>query len=373
LPARVVCFGATGYTGRLVASALVAAGVETIVAGRDAGRLSALARELGDLEHVQADARDTSWLRRVLRRGDVLLSTVGPFAVHGDGAIEAALEAGAHYLDCCGEPAFIRRVFAHYDPRARRADVALLPAIGSDFVPGNLAAALALEATEEPGSAVQVGYFMLGAGSLRQALSSGTLASLAEALLAPGFTFRDGRVSDEAGGRRSRAFEVDGRERWGISIGSTEALSLPHRYPSLREVDVYLGWLGDRSRHVPRLAAAGALAQRVPVLAPAQRRLARSLASASASAGVAGPDAARRAAVVTHVVAEALSPRRNVVARVALRGLNPYDYTAGILAWVASRLAADGVAVRGAAGPAEAFSVQDLVQGNAEAGMHVVS
>src|SRR5205807_1941846 len=46
---------------------------------------------------------------------DVLVSTVGPFVRWGAPAIEAAIDAGAVYIDSSGEPAFIRRVFEDYE------------------------------------------------------------------------------------------------------------------------------------------------------------------------------------------------------------------------------------------------------------------
>ena len=73
-----------------------------------------------------------------------MLATVGPFARFGDPAAEAAIEAGASYLDSTGEPAFIRRVFERFGPRAERAAVGMVTAFGYDWVPGNLAGALAL-------------------------------------------------------------------------------------------------------------------------------------------------------------------------------------------------------------------------------------
>src|ERR1035437_2921878 len=88
-------------------------------------------------------------------RGDVLVSTVGPFARWGAPAVEAALAAGAHYIDSTGEGVFISRVFEEWGPRAASAGVGLLTAFGYDFVPGNLAGGLAL--AEAGGDAARAG------------------------------------------------------------------------------------------------------------------------------------------------------------------------------------------------------------------------
>ena len=121
MPGRIVLFGATGYTGRLTAEALVARGDRPVLAGRSAERLARAGRaELGGLETAVADVADPASVRALVEPGDVIVATVGPFARWGDPAVEAAIDAGACYLDSTGEPAFIRRVFERFGP-ARRA------------------------------------------------------------------------------------------------------------------------------------------------------------------------------------------------------------------------------------------------------------
>src|SRR4051812_24197687 len=141
---RIVVFGATGYTGRLIAERLVAAGVRPVLAGRSSERLEALAEQLGGLEHVRADAMRANTVFEVAGSADVLISTVGPFMKWGLPAVRAAVAAGCTYLDTTGEPEFIRRVFEEFGPPAGRSGAALLTAMGYDFAPGVLAGALAL-------------------------------------------------------------------------------------------------------------------------------------------------------------------------------------------------------------------------------------
>src|SRR3954463_12968786 len=152
---RIVVFGATGYTGRLVAERLVAQGARPVLAGRDEARLSELASALGGLETARADAMRQNSVFDLVESGDVLVSTVGPFVKWGLPAARAAIAAGATYLDSTGEAAFIRRVFEELDAPARRSGAALLTAMGYDFAPGSLAGALALE--EAGGAAARGG------------------------------------------------------------------------------------------------------------------------------------------------------------------------------------------------------------------------
>src|SRR4051794_38895824 len=166
MAARIVLFGATGFTGRLTAERLVAHGERPVLAGRDPARLKALADSLGaDLETVKADVLRGNSVHSMVDAGDVLLSTVGPFVKYGEPALRAAIAAKAIYLDSTGEPAFIRRVFEEFDGPARANGATLMTAMGFDFVPGTLAGALAVEEAGDAAARVDVGYYSLGAGA----------------------------------------------------------------------------------------------------------------------------------------------------------------------------------------------------------------
>lgn len=359
---RIVLFGATGYTGELTARALVARGARPLLAGRTESRLRALGDQLGGLDHAVADVSRPESVRALVETGDVLVSTVGPFARWGGPAVEAAIAAGAHYLDSTGEPPFIRRVFEAYGPRAQAAGCALVTAFGYDWVPGNLAGALALRDAGGAATAVRIGYFMTGGGSM----SGGTRASTAGAMLEPSFAWRGGRIVTERGGRRLHGFEVrPGKRLDGISVGSSEHFGLPAVEPGLREVDVYLGWFGPASRAVQAFGAAVALATSVPGV----RAALQGLAARAVKGSTGGPDATARAKSGSLVIAEALDAAGAVLAQVRLEGVNGYDFTAGILAWGADRAAAGAVHGTGALGPVGAFGLDALEAGAAEAGI----
>src|SRR5688500_17338274 len=137
---RIVVFGASGYTGSLIAERLAAGGAEPVLDGRDTPRLGGLAERLGGLQVAKADALRQNSVVALVGKGDVLVSTVGPFTRYGAVAVRAAIAAGAVYLDSTGEPTFIRRVFEQFGRAAERNGAALLTAQGFDWVPGALAA-----------------------------------------------------------------------------------------------------------------------------------------------------------------------------------------------------------------------------------------
>jgi short subunit dehydrogenase-like uncharacterized protein len=354
-----VLFGATGYTGRLTAEALAAAGARPVLAGRDPARLRALAARLGGLPVAEADTSRPGSVRALVGAGDVLVSTVGPFLTRGEPAVRAALEAGATYLDSTGEPPFLRRVFEEFGPRAE-GRCALVPAFGYDFVPGNLAGALAL--SEAPAATrVTVWYFTTGPGGF----SSGTLASGAGQLLEPGFAWRDGRLRRERTARRVRSFRVGGRDRLAVSYAGSEHYTLPRFAPGLREVDVYLGWFGRRSRAVQAVSAVGAPLARLPGVRPLARAAAGPLARRTGQ----GPAEATRRAGRSLVVAIAADDQGRERARVHLQGPDPYTLTARLLAWAATHAATVGLQGTGALGPVDAFGLATLQAGATTAGL----
>jgi short subunit dehydrogenase-like uncharacterized protein len=373
MPARIVVFGATGYTGRLVAERLVAGGERPLLAGRSEQRLTELAERLGGLEWQVADVQRPDSVRALVARGDVLVSTVGPFVKWGEPAVRAALAAPAVYLDSTGEPPFIRRVFEEFGPAAERAGATLMTAMGYDFVPGALAGALALEealrgeaggAAGDQGSAerVDVGYYALGAGP--GALSRGTRASMVGIALEPGFAFRAGRLRSVRSAERVREFTVRGRPRPALSVGGAEHFGLPAAYGQLREVNVYLGWFGPLARAAQAATLAGSAVRRVPGV-PAALRFAGERLMALGS----GPAAGTTPGALSWIAATAHDARGAQLAEVHLSGADPYAFTAAFLAWAAGRAAHEGVAATGAVGPLQAFGLAALQQGCAEAGL----
>jgi short subunit dehydrogenase-like uncharacterized protein len=360
---RIVLYGATGYTGELTARAMARRGMKPVLAGRRPEAVEALAAELGGLETVTADVTVPASVRALVERGDVLVSTVGPFARWGDAALDAAIEAGAHYVDSTGEPPFVRRVFEHGGPRAEAAGSLLLTAMGYDWVPGNLTGALALRDAGDPARAVRIGYFTKGGGL--GGMSGGTRASAVGALVEPSFHYRGGRIVTERGARKVHSFDFGGREKPGISVGTSEAFSLPRVFPQVRDVEVYLGWFGGASRPLQAFSALGAGIAKVPGVTSAINAAAARFVKTSTG----GPDEEARAATGSRFLAEALDSSGEVLAAVRTEGVNGYTFTGDSLAWAAERIAAGGGSGAGALGPVEAFGLDGLEAGVAECGI----
>lgn len=357
--ARIVLLGATGYTGRLIAPHLASGPTELVLAGRSQEALATLADDVGGgckVAVVRLDEPRT--LTKLLEPGDVLVTTVGSFVDYGDVAVSAAVETGAHYVDTTGEAPFVRRIFD--DPDVATAPGVFVTAMGFNYASGNLAGALAIErARADEIDRVDIGYFLTGA--TQGELSGGTVASAAGVLMSPGFTHRDGTMQSERCGARTRSWDLDGRRVPSMTLGSSEAITLPRSYPGLQTVDVYQGGLGAVTPIVAQVSRLAAI--------PGAARTIGALNRVVAGRSSGGPDAASRARSGTHVMAVAYSPAGHVLARVVLRGPNVYDLTAYLIAWGAQRAADGAVHGSGPLGPVAAFGLCALEEGHAAAGM----
>lgn len=186
----VVVWGATGFTGALVAEYLARHAVEGswALAGRSRDRLAALRDRLAadfpaaaDVPLIVADATDPGSLAELASQAKVVCTTVGPYARYGDPLVAVCVEQGAHYCDLTGEPQFMRRTIDRWHDRARDAGLRLVHTCGFDSIPSDLGCFLvqerALEQHGEPMSRVTTYVRELHGG-----LSGGTLASLIEIL-----------------------------------------------------------------------------------------------------------------------------------------------------------------------------------------------
>ncbi|GAB4136290.1 MAG: saccharopine dehydrogenase NADP-binding domain-containing protein [Rhodothalassiaceae bacterium] len=132
-------YGATGYTGRLVAERAHSLGMTPILAGRDAERTRAVAEPLG-FEWTAFPLSDEAALRRTLERVAIVLHIAGPFSATSKPMADACIATGTHYLDITGEIDIFEALAAR-DEEAQRQGVLLLPGCGFDVVPSDCLAA----------------------------------------------------------------------------------------------------------------------------------------------------------------------------------------------------------------------------------------
>ncbi|WP_341208167.1 saccharopine dehydrogenase NADP-binding domain-containing protein [uncultured Sphingomonas sp.] len=183
----IILFGATGFTGKLVADCLAQRdpdGLHWAIAGRAADKLAAARDELAiDVPIVIADSHDAAALEAMCRRTAVVISTVGPYQLHGSKLIAACAATGTAYVDLCGEPAWMRRMIDAHHEEAQRSGARIVFSCGFDSIPFDLGvltlqeAALARFGTPVPRIKARVRHMKGG-------FSGGTAASLKATLAA---------------------------------------------------------------------------------------------------------------------------------------------------------------------------------------------
>ena len=159
-PARIAIYGATGHTGRLVAAELLARGQDTVLAGRDADALKALAASF-DVPAAVAPLDDPGALRALAEDATVLIHCAGPFSVTGEPVARAAAEAGCHYVDHAVEAHHVKRMFDAFPATARRTGAVMVPSVSFYGGLGDLLAG-AVAAGRTGIERVVVGYAVTG-------------------------------------------------------------------------------------------------------------------------------------------------------------------------------------------------------------------
>lgn len=373
---RIVLLGATGFTGGAVLGELLASGLRPLLIGRSAARLASVAAAAGAaLDVLEIDITEVDAMSAALEPGDVIISTVGPFMTAGRATAVAAAQRGCVYFDSTGEPPFVRWLFESLHHHAARNGATLVPAFGYDYVPGNLAGALALHDAGANATRVEVGYFFTrdGDGTLtyRSTLSDvltltsgGTRASMVTAMTEDMFALRPpGRIVTEPIGQRLLSFDSLGVSRTALSVGGSEHFGLPQAFPQLTSVDVGLGWFG----HATPAVRAAMIASR-PVLSSRRARSAMSRLAARLPLADRRPDADGRSLIL----ATARAGDGSQIASALLTGPDPYVMTGRLLAWAAGAAAAGTEPLpTGVQGPLGAFGLDWLGQGAAAAGITV--
>lgn len=140
----VIVYGATGYTGRLVAEYIALtypADVRWAMAGRSLSKLEEVRGEMGisaDVPLVTANADDPASLRAMCERTKVVISTVGPYQLYGSDLVAACAATGTAYVDLCGEPAWMRQMIDAHDAEAKRTGARIVFSCGFDSIPFDL-------------------------------------------------------------------------------------------------------------------------------------------------------------------------------------------------------------------------------------------
>src|SRR5579863_596553 len=180
----IIVYGATGYTGRLVAEHMLktygAAGeVSWAMAGRSAAKLAEVRALVGapdSLPLVIADAADPASLAAMAHAAKAIITTVGPYQLYGDGLVAACADAGTDYVDLTGESHWIAAMIAANEAKAKASGARIVFSCGFDSIPFDLGVFFLEEEAKKRfgGPVARVRGRVRG---LKGGLSGGTLAS----------------------------------------------------------------------------------------------------------------------------------------------------------------------------------------------------
>jgi short subunit dehydrogenase-like uncharacterized protein len=142
----IIVYGATGFTGQLVAEYLAAhyrsdSGLKWAMAGRSLDKLKSVRDAIGasaDTPLIAADSGDAGALRAMVEQTKSVLTTVGPYQWYGNELIAACVAAGTDYLDLCGEPVWMRQMIDKHEAAAKASGARIVFSCGFDSVPFEL-------------------------------------------------------------------------------------------------------------------------------------------------------------------------------------------------------------------------------------------
>jgi short subunit dehydrogenase-like uncharacterized protein len=315
---RILIYGATGYTGRLIATQARKTRHALVVAGRLADRVHALAATLGVSARV-VTLDNPSALNEALGDSCVLINAAGPFVNTAGPLVEACLHTRTHYLDITGELPAFQHALSH-DAAARKRGIMIMPGVGLGIVATDCLA-MHVAALVPNAKYLRIGLSrpdLISRGSLRAAIGlTGSRVSIR----------RNGRLIMLPVGRLERSFDYGDGERRSVAVSWADVLTAYHS-TGIRNIETYIE-ADVLSRALYQVAAG-----MVDMLgfAPVQRWL-----NVAAEAWPEGPSVQQRQAGRSAIVAEAEDTwRRRVCAR--LETADGYSFTAEAAVAIAERV-----------------------------------
>ncbi len=178
----LILFGATGFTGKLVAEYLAERAAEEsvrwAVAGRDRSKLEAVLAAIGvSVPVLVGDALDEGAMLSLAQRTRLIVTTVGPYAKYGGALVAACATVGTDYCDLTGEVHWMRAMIDAHHERAKQSGARIVHTCGYDSIPSDIGA-LALFDHVEKSKGVRLSRVTHYAGESKGGVSGGTIASM---------------------------------------------------------------------------------------------------------------------------------------------------------------------------------------------------
>ncbi|MDP7035024.1 MAG: saccharopine dehydrogenase NADP-binding domain-containing protein [Planctomycetota bacterium] len=222
-------YGATGFSGELVAREAVRRGLRPLVAGRRADAVTSLAEELG-LEPRVFSLDDPVAVRSGLEGIHSVLHCAGPFLLTSKQMVDACLDRGVNYLDITGEVSVFESIFSLHE-RAVEKKIILMPGVGFDVIPTDCLAGRLKEALPD---ATELELAFTGLGTV----SRGTMRTMVMGCSHGGWIRRNGRLESVPLGWKTRRIPFADRDRDAVTLPWGD-LSTAYRSTGIGNIRTY--------------------------------------------------------------------------------------------------------------------------------------
>ena len=327
-------YGATGFTGTLLAEHAVQQGMRPVLAGRSEAKLQPLAARLGldyrvfELDHLPSIIEN-------IRDFSLVFHAAGPFIETADKMMQACALSGVHYLDITGEIVVFERGIV-YDQVARKNNCALISGVGFDVVPTNcLAQYVADQLPDATHLEIAVdGLTRISAGTARTAVENGASG---------GWIRRKGKLIPYPLGAGAKTIQFSHQERRTMPIPWGD-LSTAFQSTGIPNITTYMAF----PPHIMTFSRfGGPIGQFLLAIGPVRRFL-----SALMPRLFKGPDAEQQARFRSYLWAQAMNEAGETV-QAWMETPEPYVFTALAGLWAVERTLADHPV--GVLAPATAF------------------
>lgn len=331
---RWLLYGATGFTGQLTAREAVDRGHRPVLGGRSAGKLDALANELG-LDFIACDLEHPRRLAAVVAEFDLVCHLAGPYKFTYKPMLKVCLQTETNYLDITGELPVLQAMRS-FDRRARERDVAIIPAAGFVAVPTDCSARYAASLISDPTQ-------LETAVATEAVPSPGTLITMLERLPEGMVVRKDGRLAPVRLGQGSRRIVFNDHERPVLPTPQADLVTA-HRSTGIPDIVTYLA---VPSGSTPLLKFLAPWAQKLTSVPRIQQLLQNFV-----QRYVRGPDAEARRTTRAHTWVRIINAAGDEV-EVWMETKEAYQFTAHTVVRAAERVLADEL--KGLLTPAQAF------------------
>ena len=153
----VVIFGASGYTGKLVAEYMQDQygddqSIKYAIAGRNTEKLLEVKKDLNlneDITILEVDSNDLDSLNKMTTSAKCILTTVGPYQLYGSKLVESCAKNGTDYVDLTGEPGWMYEMINAHKETAQKSGARLVFSCGFDSIPFDLGVYFVQNAAKE--------------------------------------------------------------------------------------------------------------------------------------------------------------------------------------------------------------------------------